>query len=154
MIKNGKYKDFGDHTMHYCEIGDKKIYGTNYIKDIIDTVLDEENYTRAGSGTNDEGLNYCENDDSNSLKAIRYYFDGNIVKRIAIVNYSKNSETGEIKGSRSIIEIEEFNANPDDSNFKFPNKFKKNKSFGQWKYNGAVFGHGLESFMEGWSEDE
>lgn len=152
MIQNGKYKDFSRTPAFYYEIGDKKIYGSVYLKHIMDTLIDEKNYTRAGSGTNEEGLNYFDVKSStadDSINAIRFYFDGNTIKKISIAEYNKNSNTGEIKGTRSIIEIEEFHSDPADSNFRLPDKFKKTKSFGQWKYNGTVF-----NFMKGWAKNE
>lgn len=152
MIKDGKYKDFAKKIAALYEINDKKIYGNIHIKNIVDVLSNEENYSRAGSGTNDESLNYFDvksKNDSNALKAMRFYFDGDTIKRIAIAEYSKNLNSDEIKGNRSIIEIEEFNSNPDENYFKLPEKFKKTQSFGSWKYNGTVL-----NFMKGGLEDE
>ena len=152
MIKNGKYKDFGKQIAAVYEINNKKIYGSIQLKNIMDLLSDEENYIRAGSGTNDEGLNYFDvksKNDSDALKAIRFYFKDDKIARIAIAEYSRDSISDEMKGTRSIIEIEEFNSNPDDSYFKLPEKFKKTQFFGSWKYSGTVF-----RFMSSEVEDE
>ena len=154
MIKDGKYKDFGKQMVAVYEINNKKIYGSIYLKNIMDLLSDEENYTRAGSGTNDEGLNYFDvksknKEDSNSLKAMRFYLKDDKIAKIAIAEYSRDSISDEMKGTHSIIEVEEFNSNPDDSYFKLPEKFKKTHFFGSWKYSGTVL-----NFMRSEIEDE
>ena len=75
-LKNGKIAE-ESYFLYYDE--------TKNLKNIMGSLLDEENYTRAGNGTNEEGLNYFDVKsvtDEDSLKAIRYYFEGNTIKKL------------------------------------------------------------------------
>lgn len=153
IFRKGKYRDAKSPFTSYYEIGNKKIYGNINIKIVMDSLLDEENYFLVGSGTNDEGLIHFDvklkTSDGDSLKAIRYYFDNSNIKRITIATYNRDLETGEMKGSRSIIEVEEFNSNPNDSDFKLPDKFRKFESMGKWTYGEYIYGGDLNSIFEG-----
>ena len=53
-----------------------------------------------------------------------------------------------MKGTRSIIEIEEIDSNPDDSYFKLPDKYKDFWSMGQWHYNNFLYGGDINSFFD------
>ena len=89
-------------------------------------------YNRAGSGRSEDGLSYfdikADTGNENLLNAVRYYFDGNTIKKIAIAGYYKNPKTNEVIGQHMIINVEEFGTNPDQNYFKLPDKFKKIKS--------------------------
>ena len=86
-------------------------------------------YRRAGNGTTEDGLEYfdlkADTGISNNLNAIRYCFENGVIKQIFIAVYTKNPQTGEIGGFKTIIEVEEFNTNPDPKYFKLPDNFKK-----------------------------
>lgn len=86
-------------------------------------------YRRAGSGTTADGLEYFDlksvNSNENRLNAIRYYFENGVIKKIDVAVYGKNPQTGELSGNKIIIEVEEFNTNPDPKYFKLPDNFKK-----------------------------
>ena len=94
-------------------------------------------YRRAGSGTTEDGLEYFDlKADKNSdgyLNAIRYCFKDGVIKKIILAIYSKNQQTGEITGSRTIIDVEEFNTNPDPKYFKLPDSFKKIEKSESWQ---------------------
>ncbi len=86
-------------------------------------------YRRAGSGTTEDGLEYfdfkADMRNSDYLNAIRYTFKDGIIKQITLVMYLKNQQTGEISGTKTIIDVEEFNTNPDPKYFQLPKNFKK-----------------------------
>ena len=86
-------------------------------------------YRRAGSGTTEDGLEYfdfkCEVGNGNVLNAIRYSFKDGVIKQISMAMYSKDPQSGEVSGHKTIIDVEEFNTNPAPNYFQLPKNFKK-----------------------------
>ena len=122
-IKKGfKYEvaaDFGDREMtrilNALLPDDKKVDGT-----VI--------YTRAGSGTLANGINYFDLKAVNPAEnvifdAIRYYFEnGNLVK-IEAGKYYK-TKTGKLDGTRTIINIQEFSSEAEPEYLNLPAELK------------------------------
>ena len=71
------------------------------------------------------GLSYEDyrSDDNGVTEVVRYYFDGNILVKIAAASDHKNSD-GKIDGRRCIIKIQEFSSVPDKSLLKLPEGVK------------------------------
>lgn len=103
-------------------------------------------YKRAGHGTTEDGLEYFDlkadtlTDDL--LVAVRYCFKDGVIKQVINASYYKNSETGQTQVNRTIIDVEEFNTNPDQKYFKLPDNFKEIRE--QKQYN--------EEVMEQWEK--
>ena len=80
-------------------------------------------YSRVASGTLPDGLNYvdykADNSSANFFEAIRYYFRGDRMVKIAAGQYCVNDK-GEMDGVRCIIKIDEFSPTPDPSYLKLP----------------------------------
>ena len=82
-------------------------------------------YKFFGSGSLDGGLTYEDfvSDNANTFSAIRYYFNGNDMIKIAQVNYVKAS--GKISSyEKSVIHITEFSPTPDQNYLKLPEGLK------------------------------
>lgn len=82
-------------------------------------------YEFLGSGSLDNGLTYEDfvSDDSNMFSAVRYYFDGDDMKRIAFASYIKKD--GEIEGyTKSVIDVIEFVPTADQSYLSLPAELK------------------------------
>ena len=80
-------------------------------------------YSRVASGTLPNGLSYvdykADHSSAASFEAIRYYFQGNRMVKIAAGQYYVNDK-GEMDGVRYIIKIDEFSSTPDPSYLKLP----------------------------------
>lgn len=149
LVYNNNYKvaiyreveedfSFTRTTTHESSIGVFKSYEYNTsLSPVIIALFNEEDdiysgiylYRHAGSGTTEDGLEYfdlkADIGFDRYLNAIRYYFDGGVIKKIVFAFYSKSQQTGEITGYKTIIDVEEFNTNPDPKYFKLPDSFKK-----------------------------
>ena len=82
-------------------------------------------YEFLGSGSLDNGLTYEDfvSDDSKMFSAVRYYFDGNDMKRIAFASYVKKD--GDIEGyTKSVIDVIEFVPKADQSYMSLPEELK------------------------------
>lgn len=82
-------------------------------------------YKFFGSGALDSGLTYEDfiSDNASIFSAIRYYFNGNDMTKIAQVSYVK--ENGKILGyEKSVIQIKEFSTTPDQNYLKLPEGLK------------------------------
>ena len=82
-------------------------------------------YKFFGSGSLEGGVTYEDfiSDNADVFSAIRYYFSGNDMTKIAQVNYVK--ENGKILGyDKSVIYITEFSSTPDQSYLSLPTELK------------------------------
>ena len=72
---------------------------------------DMPRYTHVKSGRSKDGLNYedYKSGDGDVMSAIRYYFDGDRLIKIASADYRKDSD-GNIESRRCVIEIDEFSS--------------------------------------------
>lgn len=86
---------------------------------------DQPNFHYVGEGWLDNGLNYVDYayDGNLGFEAIRYYFDGYTLVKIALAQYFTN-ENGQVDGRRSIIKILEFSPTPDEAYLKLPKGVK------------------------------
>ena len=78
-------------------------------------------YYPIGSGNLGSGLSYEDfrADYNNGLAAIRYYFEGNKLVKIASASYRHDSK-GTLKGTKSVILVKEFTSTPDVSLLTLP----------------------------------
>ena len=94
----------------------------------LDKILDLPgipHYEFLDSGSLDNGLTYEDfvSDDSKMFSAVRYYFDGNDMKRIAFASYVKKD--GDIEGyTKSVIDVIEFVPTADQSYLSLPAELK------------------------------
>jgi hypothetical protein len=97
------------------------------INEVEDIASEKYLYRRAGNGTTEDGLEYfdlkAETGLGGNLNALRYCFDNGIIKKIFIAAYYKDPQTGEITGNRTVIDVEEFNTNPEPKYFRLPENF-------------------------------
>lgn len=82
-------------------------------------------YKFFASGTLDGGLTYEDfvSDKGNTFSAVRYYFDGDNMVKIALVNYVRDGENI-LSYDKSVINITEFSTTPDQSYLKLPAELK------------------------------
>lgn len=83
------------------------------------------NYVRTGWLSN--GMNYEDYTSTNDgvFEAVRYYFDGYNLVKIAAVEYWTNSN-GVMEGNKTIIKINEFSPTPDQTYLELPKGVKDN----------------------------
>lgn len=86
---------------------------------------DMPRYEFVASGQLENGAAYedYKSTDGGMMSAIRYYFDGDRLIKIASADYRKDSD-GRIEGQRCVIEIKEFSPNADDAYLKLPSELK------------------------------
>ena len=78
-------------------------------------------YKFVGSGTLDSGLSYEDftAEKNNTFYALRYYFSGDKMVKIAMFNYTKSG--GAITGyEKHVLDIEEFSTAPDANYLQLP----------------------------------
>lgn len=82
-------------------------------------------YRLVNSGWLPNGLNYEDyrSDSNNTIEAIRYYFDGYTLVKIAAANYYTLPD-GSIEGNKFIIKVKEFSSVPDTSYLSLPQGVK------------------------------
>ena len=80
-----------------------------------------EKYALINSGTLDGGLDFEDflAQDENKISAIRFYFDGENLVKIAYASYGRDAD-GSARGSKCIVKIREFSGSPDDKLLKLP----------------------------------
>lgn len=86
-----------------------------------DKSMDMPSFRYIGSGWLDNGLNYedYKSDAKDMFEAVRYYFNGYNLVKIAAVQYWTNS-VGVMEGNKTIIKINEFSPTPDKSYLELP----------------------------------
>ncbi len=140
-------KTDGDHIKYYgerrnevraqarnrlAEIFEGKSFGDEEMTRLINAMLPDElksanmpRYTHIKSGQLSDGLRYedYKSTDGGAMSAIRYYFDGDRLVKIASADYRKGSD-GNIEGRRSVIEIKEFSSKAEEKYLKLPSALK------------------------------
>ena len=83
-------------------------------------------YEKAGEGWLSNGLNYIDyrSTDKGDFEAIRYYFNGNTLVKIASGLYITDKNGNVVDGRRSIIKINEFSPTADPKYFRLPSELK------------------------------
>lgn len=103
-------------------------FGTANMTRLLNAMLPNNNkaagmpsFRYVGSGWLNNGLNYEDyRSDSNGVfEAVRYYFNGYTLVKIASATYYTNSK-GELDGTRCIIKIDEFSPTPDKNYLSLP----------------------------------
>lgn len=107
-------------------------YGSSRMSRYLNALLPNDNksldmptFRYVGSGWLDNGLNYEDyksNDDS-VFEAVRYYFNGYNLVKIAAVEYWTNA-SGVMEGNKTIIKINEFSPVPDTNYLQIPKGVK------------------------------
>ena len=89
--------------------------------------MDMPSFRYVGSGWLDNGLNYedYKSDAQGIFEAVRYYFNGYNMVKIAAVQYWTNA-SGIMEGNKTIIKINEFSPTPDQSYLQVPQGVKVN----------------------------
>lgn len=82
---------------------------------------DSARYTLINSGALEDGLDFEDflAQDDKKISAIRFYFDGENLVKIAYASYGRDAG-GNAQGSKCIVKIREFSAAPDDTLLKLP----------------------------------
>ena len=118
------------YAMMYMAATQGLQFGDNQMTRFLNALLPNQmkpegatTYSRVASGTLPNGLSYvdykADQASHDSFEAIRYYFQGNQMVKIASGQYYVN-DRGELDGVRYIIKIDEFTATPDPSYLKLP----------------------------------
>lgn len=103
-------------------------YGSSAMSRYLNAMLPNENKTSdqpvfryVTSGWLDNGLNYEDYKTENNgvYEAVRYYFNGYTLVKIAAIQYWKNAQ-GVLEGKKTIIKINEFSPTPDQSYLNLP----------------------------------
>lgn len=103
-------------------------FGTNDVSRLLGVMLPKERipagqpvYNYVGSGNLPSGQSYEDYRASSAagLEAVRYYFDGSKLVRIAAASYSRNGE-GQLVGRKCILKITDFSSTPDSSKLNLP----------------------------------
>lgn len=84
-------------------------------------------FTAAGAGSLTDGMSYEDyrRQDTNELEAVRFYFDGAKLTRIASVTY--RTEGGKVHEHKCILRIDRFDAAPDAAYLSLPKGLKEVK---------------------------
>ena len=117
--KRGKVEANGRNYM--AELINGKSYGDEDFSRLLNAMLDDNRYKFAAEGKLDGGLNYedYKSDSDGMLSAIRYYFDGDQLVKIAFASYGRDDKN-RVVGNKCIVRIKEFRAEPDESLLRLP----------------------------------
>ena len=116
----GKNRVVANDKNYLAEILDGESYGDADMTQLLNAILPDEvksagmpRYRFIAAGKIASGLDYEDfrADFDGVTQVVRYYFDGEILVKIAAASYHKNS-AGKIDGRRCIIKISEFVDNP------------------------------------------
>lgn len=103
-------------------------YGSSAMSRYLNAIMPNENKTvnqplfrYVTSGWLDNGLNYEDYKTENDgiYEAVRYYFNGYTLVKIAAIQYWKNAQ-GVLEGKKTIIKINEFSPTPDQTYLNLP----------------------------------
>ena len=105
-------------------------YGNETVTRLLNACLPNEQksgemprYNKVGEGWLENGMNYIDYRSAgkgNSFEAIRYYFNGNTLVKIASGLYTLNASGEVVNGWRNIIKINEFSPVADQKYLKLP----------------------------------
>lgn len=128
--KKGSVSAIEFNILANLEQGDS--FGTANMTRLLNAMLPDGNkaagmpsFRYVGSGWLNNGLNYEDyRSDSNGVfEAVRYYFNGYTLVKIASATYYTNAK-GELDGTRCIIKIDEFSPTPDKKYLSLPEGLK------------------------------
>lgn len=117
--KKGIISSVETNIMANVMLGDS--FGSSNMTRYLNALLPDDNksmdmptFRYIGSGWLDNGLNYedYKSDEENFFEAVRYYFNGYNLVKIAAAQYWRNSN-GVMEGNKTIIKINEFSPTPD-----------------------------------------
>lgn len=103
-------------------------FGTSDVSRLLGVMLPQDRipagqpvYNYVGAGNLPGGQSYEDYRASSAagLEAVRYYFDGSKLVRIAAASYSRNGN-GQLVGRKCILKIMDFSATPDSSKLSLP----------------------------------
>ncbi|MDO4921336.1 MAG: hypothetical protein Q4E64_05895 [Phascolarctobacterium sp.] len=103
-------------------------YGSSRMSRYLNALLPDDgksadmpSFRYIGAGWLDNGLNYedYKSDEKDMFEAVRYYFNGYNLVKIAAVQYWTNS-AGVMEGNKTIIKINEFSPTPDKAYLELP----------------------------------
>lgn len=115
-----------------AELIDGKSYGDEDMTRLLNAMLPDgvksselPRYSFVKRGRAKDGLTYedYKSTEDGSMSAVRYYFDGDRLIKIAAANYRKDSK-GRIDGRQCIINIVEFSSTPDEKYLSLPEGVK------------------------------
>lgn len=119
--KKGKVAANGRNYM--AELIDGESYGDEDFSRLLNAMLDggDVKYEFVANGVLDGGLTYEDYKarDDDELSAIRYYFEGDRLVKIAFASYGRDAR-GRAQGSKCIVRINEFRAEPDVNLLRLP----------------------------------
>ncbi len=119
--KKGKVAANGRNYM--AELIDGASYGDEDFSRLLNAMVDggDVRYEFVTDGVLDGGLTYEDYKASNDgeLSAIRYYFEGARLVKIAFASYGRDAR-GRAQGSKCIVRINEFRAEPDVNLLRLP----------------------------------
>ena len=119
--KKGKVSANGRNYM--AELIDGESYGDEDFSRLLNAMLEDGDvrYEFVTAGELDGGLTYEDYRarDGEELSAIRYYFDGDRLVKIAFASYGRDAR-GRAQGSKCIVRINEFRAEPDVNLLRLP----------------------------------
>ena len=128
----GRNKIRANSRNYLAELLEGESYGDADMTRLINAIMPDEDksadmprYTHVKSGELSDGLSYedYKSSDGGVLSAIRYYFDGDRLVKIAAADYRKDSD-GSIEGRHCIIEIEEFSSKVESEYLTLPTELK------------------------------
>lgn len=96
-----------------------RLLGVMLSKDRIPAGQPVYNYVGAGKLSNGQSYEDYKASSAAGLEAVRYYFDGTKLVRIASASYSRNG-AGQLVGRKCILKIMDFSGTPDSSKLSMP----------------------------------
>lgn len=128
----GRNKIRANSRNYLAELLEGESYGDADMSRLMNAMMpdseksaDMPRYTHVKSGQLKDGLKYedYKSSDGGALSAIRYYFDGDRLVKIASADYRKDAD-GNIEGRRCVIEIDEFSSNVESEYLTLPAELK------------------------------
>ena len=128
----GKNKIRANSRNYLAELLEGESYGDADMSRLLNAMMpdsdksaDMPRYTHVKSGKLKDGLKYedYKSNDGGTLSAIRYYFEGDRLVKIASADYRKDSD-GNIEGRHCIIEVEEFSSKVESEYLTLPTELK------------------------------
>ena len=134
--KNGVFEYYGkkkgkveaNSRNYLAELIDGESFGDADFTKLLNAMLNDDEksadmikYEFVAEGTLDNNLHYEDfsANDNGELSAIRYYFEGDKLIKIAFASYGRD-KYGKAEGSKCIVKIKEFSSNADTSLLNLP----------------------------------
>lgn len=106
---------------YMAELVNGESFGDENFSMLLNAVIDRS-YVFVKDGALENGLSFedFKHDADGILSAIRFYFDGERLTKIAFAVYGSDPN-GRVRGAKCIVRIEEFRAEPDQTLLRLPN---------------------------------